>query len=204
MDYQLYMFDFDGTLADIYPWFSGIFNGLAKKYGFKPVSKAEEDTLRSMNIREIFAYIGLPIWRAPLIAADVRMQMKMAIGDIQLFDDIGTLLNDVARSGAEIAIISSNTENNVRAVLGEPYARLINYFACGASIFGKSGKISHVIKQSGCEPTNAIYIGDEIRDIAAAKKNNVVAGAVVWGYNSVDAIRTEQPDRLFYTVRDIH
>ena len=40
--YALAVFDFDGTLADSFPWFAGVLNGVADRYGFRRVRAGVE------------------------------------------------------------------------------------------------------------------------------------------------------------------
>lgn len=70
--------------------------------------------------------------------------------------------------GVALAVVSSTTCDNVRHVLGADRAALIDYDACGASLFGKRGPLRRVLKESGVRPGEAIVIGDEIRDIEGA------------------------------------
>ena len=46
-------------------------------------------------------------------------------------------------------------------------------------------------------------MGDEIRDIEAARKAGVRVASVGWGYNHVDALRERQPDELLLTVAEL-
>jgi phosphoglycolate phosphatase len=46
-------------------------------------------------------------------------------------------------------------------------------------------------------------VGDEMRDIDAARKAGVRIGSVAWGYNHVEALRERGPDELFLTVADL-
>jgi phosphoglycolate phosphatase len=48
-----------------------------------------------------------------------------------------------------------------------------------------------------------IAIGDEARDIDAARKAGLAAGAVSWGYATIDLLRAQQPDYLFASMDDI-
>lgn len=41
MTYGLVIFDFDGTLADSFPWLSGVFNAVAAHFAFRRVNEAE-------------------------------------------------------------------------------------------------------------------------------------------------------------------
>ena len=56
------------------------------------------------------------------------------------------MLQGLAERGIKLAVVSSNSEANVRRTLGDANAALINYYACGASIFGKPAKV-----QAGAE-----------------------------------------------------
>ena len=58
MKYQLAIFDFDGTLANILPWFFSAVNRMAEKHGFKRIEDGEVDTLRGYNARQIVAHLG--------------------------------------------------------------------------------------------------------------------------------------------------
>jgi phosphoglycolate phosphatase len=48
-----------------------------------------------------------------------------------------------------------------------------------------------------------IYIGDELRDIEAARRVGIAAGAVAWGYNSTEVLERAAPELLFRQVPDI-
>ena len=41
MNYRLVLFDFDGTLADSFPFFVRVFNRLAEKHGFASVADVQ-------------------------------------------------------------------------------------------------------------------------------------------------------------------
>ena len=46
--YALAVFDFDGTLADSFPWFAGVLNGVADRYGFRCTRPGEAEGLRGL------------------------------------------------------------------------------------------------------------------------------------------------------------
>lgn len=53
MRYDLIIFDLDGTLADSFPFFAGVFNRLATRHGFRGIEPAEVATLRGLSAREL-------------------------------------------------------------------------------------------------------------------------------------------------------
>jgi phosphoglycolate phosphatase len=99
--------------------------------------------------------------------------------------------------------VTSNSEANVRRILGEDNSQMINEYACGASLFGKASKFHAVIKRRGARADRTIAIGDEARDIEAARKVGLAVGAVSWGYATIDLLQAQQPDYLFSSMDDI-
>ncbi|MDQ2148565.1 HAD hydrolase-like protein [Alcaligenaceae bacterium C4P045] len=196
MRVQLAAFDFDGTLADTFPWFDSIFDSVAERYGFRHATAEEKKMLRTRDARGIMAFLGIPLWKAPMILSHVRSRMAAVTPELLLFDGMADQLARLKSGGVRLAVVSSNAENNVRQVLG-PAAEYIDTFACGADVFGKPAKLKRLARDNGIAGERAILIGDELRDIAAARASGWLAGAVAWGYNDGDTLAAESPDRLF-------
>jgi phosphoglycolate phosphatase len=203
MKYRLAIFDFDGTLADSLPWFRSVFNRVATRYGFRTLDDAEFEELRGMGNREIIRRVGVPLWKIPLIAAHMKRQMAEDIDGIALFDGAAEMLLDLKSSGMRLAVVSSNSEGNIRRVLGRENAALIDHYGCGASIFGKPPKFRQVLRRSGVRAHEAICIGDEVRDAEAARSLGIPFAAVSWGYATPELLASQEPDQMFVSVGDI-
>ncbi|HEY8566193.1 MAG TPA: HAD hydrolase-like protein [Beijerinckiaceae bacterium] len=197
MSYDLVLFDFDGTLADSAAWFRRVINGVAARYHFRPVAEHEFEALRGQDNRAIIRHLGVPSWKMPLIANHMRRLMSRDLDTIALFPGVPSLLRALVEEGATLAVVSSNTEENVRAVLGPDAAELIRYYACGASLFGKAAKFRQVLKASRVPADRALAVGDEARDIEAARAAGVAAGAVAWGYATPEFLRSREPTIMF-------
>jgi phosphoglycolate phosphatase len=200
MPYRLVIFDFDGTLADSAAWTLGILNEVAERYRFRRVSDAEIAMLRGRDNRAIVRYLGVPAWKMPLIANHMRGLIARDAERIRLFPGVEGLLRTLSRGGVGIAIVSSNSEENVRRILGPGNAALIDVYECGASIFGKARKFRRVLDRSGALPRDVICIGDEARDIDAAMKAGLASGAVTWGYATPELLRSRGPTHVFETM----
>jgi phosphoglycolate phosphatase len=197
MRYRLAAFDFDGTLADSFGWFVDVMGEVADRYGFRRVGVAELETLRGYDARRMLRHLGLPLWKVPLVAGHARRLQARDIDRITLFDGIGEMLRCLARGGVVVAVVSSNSEQNVRRVLGEEHAALVSRYGCGASLFGKRAKLKAVLRSAGVRPADAIYVGDEVRDIEAAKGLGMASGAVSWGYATPGALKACSPTEVF-------
>lgn len=203
MKYKLVIFDFDGTLADSFPWFQAVINQVAERYKFKRIEDEEVDTLRGYDARRLMKHLGVPFWKLPLIIRHMKKRMTMDIGRIELFDGVAPLLRELSGRGVALAIVTSNDRANVLRVLGPELAALFQHFECGVSVFGKRAKFKKLIRQSGHRPEEVLCIGDELRDAKAAHEAGVPFGAVAWGYTRLDTLQAQAPAEVFARVDDI-
>lgn len=201
--YGLVVFDFDGTLADTFPWFSSVLNPTAERYGLRRVKEEEAHFLRGLDAREFLAHLGVPYWKLPFITRHLRKRAASERDAFQLFPGVEDMLERLNAAGIDIAVVSSNVEVTVRHVLGPRAAAQVRHFACGASLFGKARKFARVLALAGVAPPNVLSIGDETRDITAARKMGLACGAVSWGYMRRDVLEAARPDHLFDQVEDI-
>ncbi|MET0259074.1 MAG: HAD hydrolase-like protein [Methylobacterium sp.] len=201
--YRLVVFDFDGTLADSYGWFVGVINDVAARYRFRRVEAYEADMLRGMDARGIVRHLGIPAWKLPLIARHMHRLAARDAEAIGLFPGIDAMLAELGAAGFVLAVVSSNTEANIRTILGGPLAARFDHYACGASVFGKAKRLRAVMKAAGVAPHETVAIGDEIRDGDAAAQAGCDYAAVAWGYTRVDALAARQPVAVFAHPGDI-
>ena len=202
MKYKLIAFDFDGTLADSFPFFVEVFGALADAHGFRRIHHDEIDTLRGYDAKRLMRHVGLPLWKFPQVGMHFKSLMAESIGRIGLFDGIGPMLQHLAQSGITLAVVSSNSIENVRAVLGK-YATHIAYFECGIDLFGKRHKLRHLGAVSGLQRHEMLCVGDELRDIEAARAEKLACGVVGWGYARFDVLLAQAPDEAFASVAEL-
>ncbi|GJE59416.1 HAD hydrolase-like protein [Methylobacterium trifolii] len=195
--------DFDGTLADSFGWFCGVLKGVADRYRFRRVEAVETDALRALGAREIMRRLGVPAWKLPFIARHMHGLAARDIATLRLFPGIDRMLADLCATGVPLALLSSNTEANVRQVLGSENSAYFTNFACGASVFGKARRLRGLLARQGIAPADALCIGDEIRDLEAARAVGCAFGAVAWGYTRADALAAAGSDFMFAHPRDI-
>lgn len=203
MSYRLAIFDFDGTLADSFPFFISVFNQIADEHGFRRVGAAEAQDLRHHDTRAIMRHVGMPAWKLPLASRSFIGLMRENAARIPLFEGVREALHGLDREGVRLAIVSSNSEQNVRLVLGPHLSALFGHYECGMSVFGKAGRIRKVVKRAAVPAAHALYVGDQALDADAARRAGVAFGAVSWGYAPIEALRRVEPDREFGTPAEL-
>lgn len=202
MPYALVIFDLDGTLVDSFPWFLRTINDVADRFGFRRVREEDIEGLRHARTREILSRLEVPVWKLPAIARYARRLKGEAAAEISLFAGAEAMLRALARNGVQLALVTSDSEVNARQKLGAS-AALFSQFDCAASVFGKPAKFRRVIRRAGIVPEKVISIGDEVRDIEAARAAGIGCGAVSWGYAAPAALQALAPDYMFTQMRDI-
>lgn len=196
---RLVIFDFDGTLSDSGNWFLSIVDHLSDRYGFRKVAPDEIEPLRKMTSRDVISHLRIPRWKLPFMARYVRKLFGRNTDKVHLFAGVSEMLAAIEAMGIPLALVTSNSEANARAVLGPENAARFSWWACGASLFGKAPKFRQVLRQCGIPPERIVSLGDETRDIDAARAVGIRAGAVLWGYAEPEAFAHLNPDLAFST-----
>jgi phosphoglycolate phosphatase len=147
-----------------------------------------------MSAAEILRELRLPLWRVPAVLSDYRKMLHRRIDEVHPFPGVAVALEALLDDGIALAVATSNTVDNVHAVLGRELVERFAALECGSTLFGKAHRLRHILKETAIDPAQAIYIGDELRDAEAAQRVGVKFGAVAWGYTSFDALLAQNPD----------
>jgi len=202
MRYPLVIFDFDGTLADSFPFFVKAQHALALKHGFKAIADDRVEALRRLGTHELLRELGFPTWKVPIVAADFIRMMRGA-PPVPLFPGVAEAVRHLRERGARLAILTSNSVENVRRVLDTELMEAIELIDGGAHVLGKHRRIARMLKQAKADASQAIYVGDQVSDGEAARRVGVAFGAVGWGYSHADTLRAMGAEEFFETVPDL-
>lgn len=197
MAYKLLIFDFDGTLANSFPWVLGILDELAVKFKATPLDHSRLAEIKNYPPRKILKMHNVPIWKLPAILKFTRSRMCTQGDTICRFEGVDSLLQALKEREIRMALVTTNTRETVRRVLGDELYNMFQLFEDKVSLFGKPAALKKIARQSGLEKSEMLAIGDEIRDIEAAKKVNIPFGAVSWGFSTLEAFASRSPEHTF-------
>jgi phosphoglycolate phosphatase len=191
------IFDFDGTLVDSLPVVVRIANQMVPKLN---IDDEELALIRELPAREIIKRSGIPYWQLLRLMIKGKKIMAQHLDELKVFKGIDAVIKELHQQGFQISVVSSNSEENIRKVLKRE--GIESYFSGvygNVGLFSKSRVFKIVLKDQKSKADDAIYVGDEVRDIEAAGKAHLPVISVTWGYNGEAILKKYQPSFLAHT-----
>nr|MDK2851053.1 phosphoglycolate phosphatase [Candidatus Cloacimonadota bacterium] len=196
MDKLTLLFDFDGTLADSIHLGLNIANKIAPEFGIEPLTEKQFEEVRSMSIPKALKYLKIPFYKVPKAIALALVEYRHRIHELEPYPGIDTMLCDLRKLGCELALISSNTSENVSYFIEHHSLHYFNWIEGTSGILKKHSSIRKQMKKHKLTKENVIYVGDEIRDVIAAKKCGIRVISVTWGFHTQELLSSKDPDYL--------
>jgi phosphoglycolate phosphatase len=189
------IFDFDGTLADSFTTLLDVFEEIMHRP--QRLTLKEIENLRGQKLKYILRYLRIKSWQVPRLAIQGKKAMSNRIADIKPFNGIPEAIKELKAAGFDMYILSSNSPENIRIFLAangmEDNFRNI-YGNVG--LRGKAAALKKVVKAERLNKNNCIYIGDELRDIDAARKIRIAVASVSWGFSTPEVLKEANPKGL--------
>ncbi len=188
------IFDFDGTLADsLLLGLEGV-NKLAEKYKYPPFQ--DTDYLRSKGVKQIIKEdLGLRWYQFPFYLRSLKKILIPEIPKLELNEDIPAVLATL-QPKAQLFILTSNIEPAVRNVLERYQLDCFEAVYADTSLFKKDRKLKRLLRKHQLKANEAVYVGDEVRDVVACKKIGMPIISVTWGFNDGQKLSAAGPDHV--------
>ena len=203
MQKRAIFFDFDGTIADTIGPGVAIFNTMAREQGFLEITKENQAILREKGPREAMKFLEIPALKVPMVVRGLRSGVREAMPTLKIMDGMDIILADFKRRGYFLGIVTSNSKANVKSFLDTHRIDFFEYIRAGRGVFRKTYAIKMALFMNGLSKEDVMFVGDEIRDIEAAKKVGMTAVAVTWGINSREGLLRANPDFIVDTAQEL-
>ena len=191
------IFDFDGTLADTLPLLLALSNRLAPEYGYRRVAEEDIDALRSLHAREVIRWLGVPWYRLPRLARRIRAELQREMSLVKPIKLMPTVVTQLAQN-YQLGILTTNSVANVRVFLEAQRMEHFAFVCSSPQLLGKRRTLKRVLREQRLTATNALYIGDEVRDVEAARACALDTIAVGWGANVTDSLARANPYKIVH------
>jgi len=201
------IFDFDGTISETTDALVNFWNEyLAKKFKLRVVDNNDLQELRNVTLIEKIAFLRIPFYKLPFVINSSRKNFPKHIDNFTTVSGLKSVCEKFIKNGCKLAIISSNREANIRKYLSKNNLELFSEIFCdkGHSLFVKHKTIKRFLREHGISPENAVYVGDESRDVVACKKAGIEIVSVSWGWDSRDVLELVNSRHLVDTPAELY
>lgn len=201
---KVILFDFDGTIVNSLSTVLTVTNRLFTEFGYAPIDLDTFEKLQNLSSRQVFKELDISLVKLPFLARRFNREYGKKAADLEFAPGIKETLLDLKKQGCWLGIVSTNSVKNIQAFLqAQHLTELFDLIACSPSLFGKNRLIQRILRQYRFLPDMVFYVGDETRDIEAARRSGVNTIAVTWGFNSEQILKAHQPDFLIHHPAEI-
>ncbi len=196
MSYKCLVLDFDGTIADTFEQAYHIVNELADERKFRKLAREEIGTAQDMSLTQFLKFLGIPKRRLPGLLLAGRSKLAKIADQIQPVSGMDAFLHAVRPHVDTLGILTSNSAENVETFAGVRGLDIFDFVSSVPKLTGKSRHLKAIMLTYSVTADEILYVGDETRDVAAAKKAGVDVAAVTWGFNSAKSLAALHPEYL--------
>lgn len=200
---KMLIFDFDGTIADTFMHTMKITNILSDEFKFKKVHYHEIDFLKGKTLQQIIKHLNVPVLKIPSIVAKARSELLKDIENIEPIEGLEKILELIKQAEVQMGILTTNSRENVEKFLKANRMETFDFIQSTSRVLGKNHGLRKLMQQHNVKADEILYVGDETRDIEAAKKEGIKVIAVTWGYNSHAILQTFSPDFIAHTPEEL-
>lgn len=205
----LLLFDLDGTLIDSS---AGIFASMEHAFSRVGAALPSRERMR--------AWIGPPLRQSfPLVVGDDPQRIELTVAHYRerydavgwnehtVYPGIGTAIEALARSGAQLAVVTTKVEHYARRIVehlpfGAHFTRV--YGADTNSVHSeKAAMIAAALRDFDTRADHAAMIGDRHFDIDGARANGVRGVGVTWGFGSIEELHAAGAQAIAHAPADL-
>ncbi|MGA0351415.1 MAG: HAD-IA family hydrolase, partial [Acholeplasmataceae bacterium] len=196
------LFDFDGTIADTMSMTYHIYEKMAQKYGMPVLSREVIQAYKKLPLQERLNKQGIPFYMVPKLLSESQVLQKEFKDEAIPFEGMIDVLNELSET-FKLIIISSNHKKFIKYFLKSYDISFFDKVFGKAALFGKASVIKKALKKLGYKKSEAIYVGDETRDIMACRELGIDLISVSWGYDDISLLEKEEASMIAKTPNDI-
>jgi len=190
------IFDFDGTIADTMNFIRTIMDKWSDDVDFPKIKNIDWEELKNKETKKVFKSLGISPAKLPFVLKKVRDILHKEVGKIEPIRGIEKALFQIKKNNHKLGILTSSPLETVEKFLEINNLNFFDFIYSESNIFNKAKKLNNLLKEKKFNPQHVLYVGDETRDIRAAKEAGIKTIAVTWGFNGKEILKEQNPDYL--------
>jgi len=198
-DYDLIIFDWDGTLVDSIDWIVECIQKIAELEGLeKPSKQACKDVIGlSLSQAMLALFPGLSDQaKVNMVAAYRVTYLEKKISSRDLFFDALPVLKKLKQMDKILAVATGKGQAGLdRSLDGTGLRSYFEYLRCAETMQSKPSPhmLLDILEESGINPDRALMVGDSTLDLIMAKKARVASIGITTGAHSHEVLSQHAP-----------
>jgi phosphoglycolate phosphatase len=197
------IFDFDGVLADTFPFAVKSAMDINKDLKLLSAEKINPEELRSIDMQEFVKEFKISKIKLLFFLLKYRRKLQKGIESIPTFVDLRSTLQELKSKGVTLGIVTSNERKTVLRFLKLNDLVYFDFVYSILDLFHKEKPLLKSFRKYGLKIDETVYVGDETRDIMAARAAGVKVASVTWGYNLESKLEEYKPDFIINTPKEL-
>ncbi|MFP5265531.1 MAG: HAD family hydrolase [Blastocatellia bacterium] len=206
MDFNCYIFDFDGTLAHSEPAYREAFLHAIRLHTGLVVDEAEFRDFWNVTPAEVLRRYSVEMLDEMLVSFEEHYYANHHHHLIP-YDGIAELLGSLGGRGARVAVVSLKPRRAGEVELDITGLRPL----VGLSVWGDDVErpkpepdgVLRAMSALGADPRSTLVIGDSPADIMMGRAAGTRTAAALWGGASPDRLLAESPDMVLNSPGDL-
>ena len=206
MNYQLAIFDLDGTLLDTLEDLTDSTNYIMQQFGYPERTLAEVRSFVGNGIRKLLER-SAPKGTTGEEIDRMFEQFKEYYGahcaeKTKPYDGMMELLEKLKKQGVKLAVVSNKADYAVKALCEQYFP---GYFdeavgeRTGIARKPAPDTVNEVLKNLQIDKSKAVYIGDSEVDVQTARNADMDCIAVDWGFRDTGVLKEAGADIIVST-----
>ena len=187
---KIILFNFNGTIVDTSSLAIDIYNEIAEKKGYRKINDEEVEYLSTLSVTDRFKRLNVPIYKLPSLGITIKQKYQRYIPNLDPVSGINEVIHELKKRGYRLGFLTTNSRDVTHQFLTSNSMDVFDYTHYSFNPFSKTKEISSFLKKNKLNTEDVFYIGDELRDIKAARANQLCCAAVTWGYDSVKLLNS--------------
>ena len=198
-DYDLIIFDWDGTLVDSIDWIVECIQSITEVQNLEKPSKQACKDIIGLSLSEamLTLFPGLSDdAKVDMVAAYRKIYLQKKISSKDLFTEALPTLNKLKQMDKTLAIATGKGQAGLdRSLDGTGLRTYFDYLRCAENMQSKPSPhmLFDILEESGVEPHRAIMIGDSSLDLQMANNAGVSSIGVTTGAHSHEVLSKHAP-----------
>lgn len=197
------VFDFDGTLADTEGFLRHIYSDIAREKKWVALDRKKFRNLFTASIWDAALWARFRPWRLAHLVNQSRLRLQARSDEIAVFPGMKEVIKKLDKDGFDIYALSRNWQSTVQLVVDKNGLGSVVHVMEKPGFFSKHKSVRKLLEQKNYQKDVTWMVGDEVRDLYAAKRAGVPFIAVTWGFQDQKTLKTFKPSAIAKKPEDI-